>query len=65
MNPSPADSAARPLPNESVVPVSNQHSDPADSPVITTPASHARRSARSTPWTRQIASMFSVLPPPT
>ena len=39
--PSPSDSGARPLPNESVVPVSNQHSDPAEIPVITTPASQA------------------------
>ena len=63
--PEAAGQGCKARPDESVVPVSNQHSDPADKPVITTPDSHAVRSARSTPWTRQTASMFSVLPPPT
>ncbi len=47
------------------MPASNQHSEPALIPHSTTPASHASRSAASTPWARQIASMFTVLPPPT
>src|SRR4051812_28375159 len=38
---------------------------PALEPLSTTPCSHAERSAASMPCTRQIASMFAVLPPPT
>ena len=62
-DPEAARSGRRVGPKESVVPDSNQQSAPADSPAITTPASQAVRRARSTPWTRQSASMFAVLPP--
>src|SRR5215210_6048754 len=52
-------------PNESVIPASNQQIIPALDPHRTTPRSHASRRTASNPWTRQIASMFAVLPPPT
>jgi hypothetical protein len=41
--PRPSENGASCGPNESVVPASNQHSEPAESPVRTTPSSHARR----------------------
>ena len=50
-------------PNESVTPASNQQIIPALAPQRTTPLSHASRSSASIPCTRQIASMFAVLPP--
>ena len=43
----------------------NQQREPALPPQSTTPASQASRKAASTPWTRQTASMFAVLPPRT
>ncbi len=57
--------ARRSGPNESVVPPACQHSDPADTPPRTTPASHASRMITSRPWTRHTASRFATLPPPT
>ena len=50
-------------PNESVTPASNQQIIPALAPKRTTPLSHASRRIASKPCTRQIASMFAVLPP--
>ena len=44
---------------------SNQQFAPALIPARTTPAADASRSATSTPWARQTASMLTVLPPPT
>ena len=44
---------------------SNQQFAPALIPARTTPAAEASRSATSTPWARQTASMLTVLPPPT
>ena len=52
-------------PNESVTESSNQQFAPALQPPSTAPRFHASRSARSTPWTRQSASAFAVLPPET
>ena len=52
-------------PNESVTPASNQQIIPALAPQSTMPFSQASRSSTSMPCTRQIASMFAVLPPPT
>ena len=47
------------------MPCSNQHSDPALSPAITTPASHAARSIRSMPCADHVPSSEITLPPPT
>ena len=44
---------------------SNQQLAPALPPAMITPASQASRSTVSRPWPRQMASMFSVLPPAT
>ena len=52
-------------PNESVVPASNQQMAPALTPASTTPACQADRRIVSSPCTRQTASMFATLPPPT
>ena len=52
-------------PNESVVPPICQHSEPADTPPSTTPASHTSRKISSQPCSRQIASSPATLPPPT
>src|ERR1051325_2162163 len=43
----------------------NQHSDPALSPHITTPDSHASRSATSSPCARSTPIRQVTLPPPT
>ena len=51
--------------NESVTDSANQQFMPALIPHSTIPACQASTSTRSRPWTRQIASMFAVLPPPT
>jgi len=53
------------MPKESLIEHSNQQFMPALTPHSTTPSSHASRSAWSMPCTRQMASMFAVLPPPT
>ncbi len=50
---------------ESVVPSSNQHSDPALAPPSTMPRSQAWRSTPSIPCARQIACWFRVFPPDT
>ena len=52
-------------PNESVVPPTCQHSEPADTPPSTTPASHTSRKISSQPCSRHIASSPATLPPPT
>jgi hypothetical protein len=53
------------IPNESVVPPSNQQIPPADEPASTIPACQALRRISSIPCTRQTATMFATLPPPT
>ncbi len=47
------------------MPPSNQQIAPALTPARTMPASQALRSIRSSPCTRQTATMFATLPPPT
>ena len=63
--PSPSRSPSSCGPNESVTKASNQQTIPALTPKSSTPASQASRRIASKPWTRQIASMFAALPPPT
>ena len=63
--PSPSRIPSSWSPNESVTPASNQQIIPALEPARTIPNSHASRSSSSKPCTRQTASMFAVLPPPT
>ena len=50
---------------ESVVPSSNQHSEPALAPPRTIPRSHAARRTTSIPCAFQIACWLSVFPPDT
>ena len=57
--------AAASPPNESVVEPSNQQFAPAEEPPRMTPSSQALARIRSRPWTRQMASMLAVFPPPT
>ena len=52
-------------PWNAVTPSANQHSEPALSPVITTPASQAARSIRSIPCAIHVPSSEITLPPPT
>ena len=47
------------------MPHSNQHIEPALSPAMTMPASHASRRMPSSPWAFQIASRLTIEPPPT
>ena len=61
----PSPGTGRGAPNEVVTPASNQHIEPALMPHSTMPRSHASRRIASTPWARQTASRFSMLPPPT
>lgn len=46
-----------------MVPPWNQQSEPALTPLSTTPASQARRNTASSPWTRHTASRFAAEPP--
>ena len=47
------------------MPPTCQHSEPAETPPSTTPASHTSRKISSRPCTRQTASRLATLPPPT
>lgn len=47
------------------MPPTCQHSEPADTPPSTTPASHTSRKISSSSCARQTASRLATLPPPT